>query len=141
MASESKATFFSISASSLTSKYVGESEKMVRALFEVANKKAPSVVFIDEIDSLLSKRRYVSWWKEGWASENEHESSRRIKTEFLVRMEGVEGKKYDSLKDMNFCSEHVLIIGATNRPFELDDAVLRRIPKKIYVFDRIEEVE
>lgn len=60
MASESKATFFSISASSLTSKYVGESEKMVRALFEVANKKAPSVVFIDEIDSLLSKRRYVS---------------------------------------------------------------------------------
>ena len=75
IASQSKSTFFSISASSLTSKWVGEGEKMVRALFAVARVHQPSVVFIDEIDSLLSAR-----------SDTEHESSRRIKTEFLVQL-------------------------------------------------------
>lgn len=68
IASQSNSTFFSISASSLTSKWIGEGEKMVRALFAVAAAKQPSVVFIDEVDSLLSQR-----------SESEHESSRRLK--------------------------------------------------------------
>lgn len=68
IASQSNSTFFSISASSLTSKWIGEGEKMVRALFAVAAAKQPSVVFIDEVDSLLSQR-----------SESEHESSRRMK--------------------------------------------------------------
>lgn len=75
IASQSKSTFFSISASSLTSKWIGEGEKMVRALFAVARVHQPSVVFIDEIDSLLTAR-----------SDTEHESSRRLKTEFLVQL-------------------------------------------------------
>lgn len=75
IASQSNSTFFSISASSLTSKWVGDGEKMVRTLFAVAKVHQPSVVFLDEIDSLLSQR-----------SDSEHECSRRIKTEFLVQL-------------------------------------------------------
>ncbi|KAK5961598.1 putative AAA family ATPase YTA6 PWA37_000965 [Arxiozyma heterogenica] len=74
VATESKSTFFSISASSLLSKYLGESEKLVRALFYLAKRLAPSIIFIDEIDSLLGDR-----------SENSSESSRRIKTELLIQ--------------------------------------------------------
>lgn len=77
IASESQSTFFSISASSLTSKWVGESEKMVKTLFLVAKAKQPSVIFIDEIDSLLSAR-----------SDKDDESTRRVKTEFLVQLDG-----------------------------------------------------
>ena len=75
IASQSHSTFFNISASSLTSKWIGDGEKMVRALFAVARVYQPAVVFIDEIDSLLSAR-----------SDTEHESSRRLKTEFLVQL-------------------------------------------------------
>ncbi|GLH04052.1 Spastin [Gryllus bimaculatus] len=75
IASQSLSTFFSISASSLTSKWIGDGEKMVRALFAVARCHQPAVIFIDEIDSLLTQR-----------SDTEHESSRRIKTEFLVQL-------------------------------------------------------
>lgn len=78
LATESNCRFFNISASSLTSKYVGQAEKMVRALFAVAAKLEPSIVFIDEVDSVLGAR-----------SENEHEASRRLKTEFLVHFDGV----------------------------------------------------
>lgn len=74
IASQAAATFFSISASSLTSKWVGEGEKMVRALFAVARCSQPAVIFIDEIDSLLTQR-----------TDGEVEASRRIKTEFLVQ--------------------------------------------------------
>jgi len=112
IASQSKSTFFSISASSLTSKWVGEGEKMVRALFAVARVHQPAVVFIDEIDSLLSAR-----------SDNEHESSRRIKTEFLVQLDGC-----STVGD-----ERILIVGATNRPQDLDEAARRRLVKRLYV--------
>ncbi|GMR59660.1 hypothetical protein PMAYCL1PPCAC_29855, partial [Pristionchus mayeri] len=112
VASQCKATFFNISASSLTSKWVGEGEKLVRALFAVARLKLPSVIFIDEVDSLLSAR-----------SETEHESSRRIKTEFLVQLDGVA-----TCRD-----ERLLVLGATNRPYELDEAARRRFAKRLYV--------
>ncbi|KAF9976498.1 hypothetical protein BGZ65_007815 [Modicella reniformis] len=112
VAQESKATFFSISASSLTSKFVGESEKMVRALFMIARAAQPSVIFIDEIDSILTER-----------SENEHEASRRLKTEFLLQFDGA-GTNAD---------DRVLVMGATNRPQELDEAARRRFVKRIYI--------
>ncbi|KAJ3641527.1 hypothetical protein Zmor_028032 [Zophobas morio] len=112
VASQSKSTFFSISASSLTSKWVGDGEKMVRALFAVARCHQPAVIFIDEIDSLLCQR-----------SESEHESSRRIKTEFLVQLDGA---TTDS-------EERLLLIGATNRPQELDEAARRRFVKRLYI--------
>lgn len=112
IASQSKSTFFSISASSLTSKWVGEGEKMVRALFAVARCHQPAVVFIDEIDSLLSQR-----------SDGEHEASRRIKTEFLVQLDGAATLSEDRL----------LVIGATNRPQEIDEAARRRFVKRLYI--------
>ncbi|PNF22640.1 Spastin [Cryptotermes secundus] len=112
VATECSATFFSISAASLTSKYVGEGEKLVRALFSVARELQPSIIFIDEVDSLLSERR-----------EGEHEASRRLKTEFLVEFDGLPSNP----------EERVLVMAATNRPQELDEAALRRFSKRIYV--------
>lgn len=112
VATQCNATFFSISAASLTSKYVGEGEKLVRALFAIARELQPSVIFIDEVDSLLSERR-----------DNEHEASRRLKTEFLVEFDGLPSNP----------DERVLVMAATNRPQELDEAALRRFTKRVYV--------
>jgi len=104
----------SISASTLTSKWVGEGEKMVRTMFAIAAIHQPTVIFIDEIDSLLCSR-----------NENDMESSRRIKTEFLVQLDGAN----------TFAGENarILIIGATNRPDDLDEAVKRRMAKRMYI--------
>ena len=112
LAAESGARFFNISASSLTSKYLGDGEKLVRALFAVAREVQPSVIFMDEVDSLLSSR-----------SESEHEATRRLKTEFLVQFDGL-GSSPD---------DRFLVIGATNRPQELDEAARRRFARRIYV--------
>lgn len=112
IASESNSTFFNISASSLTSKWIGESEKLARALFSLASSMQPTVIFIDEIDSILCKR-----------TENENESSRRLKTEFLVQLDGAGTNEDDA----------ILIIGATNRPQEIDDAVIRRMSNRLYI--------
>ncbi|XP_041969081.1 spastin isoform X2 [Aricia agestis] len=111
-AAECSATFFSISAATLTSKYVGDGEKMVRALFQVARELQPSIIFVDEVDSLLCER-----------SSSEHEASRRLKTEFLVEFDGLPAAGADRL----------LVMAATNRPHELDEAALRRFPKRVYV--------
>ncbi|KAJ8353613.1 hypothetical protein SKAU_G00211800 [Synaphobranchus kaupii] len=112
IACQSGATFFSISASSLTSKWVGEGEKMVRALFTIARCHQPAVIFIDEIDSLLSQR-----------TDGEHDSSRRIKTEFLVQLDGA----------ATSADDRILVVGATNRPQEIDEAARRRLAKRLYV--------
>ncbi|GAB0100438.1 Spastin [Sergentomyia squamirostris] len=113
VATECSATFFNISAASLTSKYVGDGEKLVRALFAVARELQPSIIFIDEVDSLLSER-----------SSGEHEASRRLKTEFLVEFDGIPG---------NPDGDRIVVLAATNRPQELDEAALRRFPKRVYV--------
>jgi SpoVK/Ycf46/Vps4 family AAA+-type ATPase len=111
-ATESKARFFNISASTLTSKNYGEGEKLVRALFDMARELQPSIIFIDEIDSILSAR-----------SDSEHEASRRLKTEFLLQFDGISSGKDD----------RILLLAASNRPQELDQAALRRLVKRIYI--------
>lgn len=112
IAHQSGATFFSISASSLMSKWIGEGEKTVRTLFAVAAYRQPSVVFLDEVDSLLCQR-----------SSEENEASRRMKTEFMVQLDGAGTDQ----------GARVVIVGATNRPEELDEAVRRRFIKRIYI--------
>lgn len=112
VATNMKATFFSISASSLNSKFHGESERLVRTLFQVAKERQPSFVFIDEVDSILGSR-----------SENEHEASRRLKTEFMAQFDGAGGGNDD----------RVYVMAASNRPQDLDDAVRRRLDRRIYV--------
>ena len=84
IATECKSTFFSVSASLLTSKWVGVGEKMVKTLFALAKIYEPSVVFIDEIDSIL-----CAW------NENDIESSRRIKTEFMCQLGGTGSDEQD----------------------------------------------
>ena len=111
-ASEINATFFSISAADIMSMYQGESEQRVKNLFLRARENKPSIIFVDEIDSLIVAR----------GGPNENESSRRVKTEFLVQMDGV-GKEQAG----------VLVMGATNTPWALDDALIRRFVKRIYI--------
>ena len=112
VAHESKATFFNISASALTSKWVGDGEKMVRTLFALARYLQPSIIFIDEVDSILTER-----------SSGENDAMRRLKTEFLIQFDGVGSTN----------GERIFVLGATNRPQDLDEAARRRFTKRIYV--------
>lgn len=113
VARESNCSLFVCSASSLTSKWMGEAEKLVKALFSVAVEMSPSIIFIDEMDSLLSSRK----------SDGEHEASRRLKTEFMVQMDGVKGDD----------EQRVLVLACTNCPWDVDSAVLRRFPRRLLV--------
>ena len=124
VATESRSAFFSLSASSLTSKYLGDSEKLVRALFAVARMVAPSIIFVDEIDSLLGQR----------SGDADHETTRRIKTEFLIQWSHLQQAVPSSdgrrgAGDAN----RVLVLAATNLPWAIDEAARRRFVKRQYI--------
>ncbi|XP_061949708.1 uncharacterized protein LOC133673088 isoform X3 [Populus nigra] len=113
LATEAGANFISITGSTLTSKWFGDAEKLTKALFSFASKLAPVIIFVDEVDSLLGAR----------GGSFEHEATRRMRNEFMAAWDGLRSKD----------SQRILILGATNRPFDLDDAVIRRLPRRIHV--------
>ncbi|KAI3688665.1 hypothetical protein L2E82_46411 [Cichorium intybus] len=113
VATEAGANFINISMSSITSKWFGEGEKYVKAVFTLASKISPSVVFVDEVDSMLGRRE----------NPGEHEAMRKMKNEFMVNWDGLRTKD----------TERVLVLAATNRPFDLDEAVIRRLPRRLMV--------
>ncbi|TYH96067.1 hypothetical protein ES332_A12G153200v1 [Gossypium tomentosum] len=113
VATEAGANFINISMSSITSKWFGEGEKYVKAVFSLASKIAPSVIFVDEVDSMLGRRE----------NPGEHEAMRKMKNEFMVNWDGLRTKD----------RERVLVLAATNRPFDLDEAVIRRLPRRLMV--------
>lgn len=113
LATEAGANFISITGSTMTSKWFGDAEKLTKALFSFASRLAPVVIFVDEVDSLLGAR----------GGAYEHEATRRMRNEFMAAWDGLRSKD----------SERILILGATNRPFDLDDAVIRRLPRRLYV--------
>ncbi|KAL4163864.1 Katanin p60 ATPase-containing subunit A-like 2 [Phytophthora ramorum] len=115
VATECRTTFFNISASSIVSKYRGDSEKLIRMLFELARHHAPSTIFLDEIDSIMGQR-------DSGGGGQEHEASRRMKTELLIQMDGL--TKTDDV---------VFVLAASNLPWDLDAAMLRRLEKRVLV--------
>jgi SpoVK/Ycf46/Vps4 family AAA+-type ATPase len=113
VATETGANFINVPMSTITSKWVGEGEKYVKAIFTLASKLSPAVIFIDEVDSLLGRRE----------SSGEHETMRKMKNEFMINWDGLRTKE----------QERVLVLGATNRPFDIDEAVIRRFPRRMMV--------
>eukprot|EP00775_Hariotina_reticulata_P012382 gene12382-12516_t len=126
VATQCQTTFFNISASSIISKWRGDSEKLVRVLFDLARYHAPSTIFLDEVDALMGAR----------GAEGEHEASRRMKTELLIQMDGLARSRpcgTAGTHDSQSPDAQVFVLAATNMPWELDMALLRRLEKRILV--------
>lgn len=113
IANEAGASFINVSMSTITSKWFGEDEKNVRALFTLAAKVSPTIIFVDEVDSMLGQRSRAG----------EHEAMRKIKNEFMTHWDGLLTKQ----------GEKILVLAATNRPFDLDEAIIRRFERRIMV--------
>lgn len=125
VATQGKTTFFNITSSSISSKWKGESEKLVRILFEMARFYAPTTIFMDEIDAIAGQR-----------SSGEHESNRRVKSELLIQMDGVSVASSASANEVLQEGERlktVVVLAATNIPWDLDEAFRRRLEKRIYI--------
>jgi katanin p60 ATPase-containing subunit A1 len=106
-------TFFNISAATIVSKWRGDSEKIIKVLFDLARYYQPSTIFLDEIDSIMNRR----------SSMDEHEGSRRMKTELLIQLDGLSKRE----------GERVFLLAASNLPWDLDHALLRRLEKRVMV--------
>lgn len=111
LAKESGATFINMHVSTLTNKWFGESNKLVSALFSLARKLQPSIIFIDEIDSFLRER-----------ATGDHEVTGMMKAEFMTLWDGLTSS-----------TDRIMVLGATNRPTDIDSAILRRMPKRYAV--------
>ena len=116
LAHESGACFINLHISTLTEKWYGDSNKLVNAVFSLARKLEPTIVFIDEIDAVLGTRR-----------SGEHEASGMAKAEFMTHWDGL------TSANTNGQPQRIMILGATNRIQDIDEAILRRLPKKFPV--------
>ena len=116
LAKESNANFINLHISTLTEKWFGDSNKLVNAVFSLARKLQPTIVFIDEVDAVLGQRR-----------SGEHEASAMVKAEFMTHWDGL------ASANVHGEQQRILILGATNRMQDIDEAILRRMPKKFPV--------
>ena len=116
LAHESGACFINLHISTLTEKWFGDSNKLVNAVFSLARKLEPTIVFIDEIDAVLGTRR-----------SGEHEASGMVKAEFMTHWDGL------ASSNRHGEAQRIMILGATNRIGDIDEAILRRMPKKFPV--------
>ena len=135
VASLTSSVFINCSSSNILCKYRGDSEKTIRCLFDAAKLSAPSIIFIDEIDGLTGSKH----------SQNEHEATRRLRTEFFIQMDGLKSNtSIPSIKrtPQNFnggnasgqpASNTVLVLATTNTPWDLDESLIRRLEKRIYI--------
>ncbi|KAJ8718278.1 hypothetical protein PYW08_002515 [Mythimna loreyi] len=112
VAGESCCTFFNVSCSTIVNKWRGESEKIVKVLFEMASYYSPSIIFMDEVETMTSDR----------SSPGEHEASRRLKAQLLTELDGIGGRE-----------GIIFLLANSNMPWDIDPAMLRRLEKRIFI--------